>query len=70
MSHGELEDGPLRTRGWAIGNQRTEASMGPQTRARGNLEYGPRGKDTTKELQGPQRRDQHVRRFRGTMRDA
>jgi hypothetical protein len=23
--------------------------MGPQTRARGNLEYGPRGKDATKE---------------------
>jgi len=47
--HREPKDGPLGTRGWAIGNQRTEASMGPQTRARGNLEYRPRGKDTTKE---------------------
>ena len=60
VGHWEPVDGPLETSGWAIGNRRTghwEPEDGGQHGTR-NLEYGPRGKDTTKELQGPQRRDQ------------
>jgi hypothetical protein len=39
----EPRDGPKGVGGRVKGNQRTEASMRPQTRARRNLEYGPRG---------------------------